>query len=168
MSESQASNQLQQLRNELAVLFPERKDVINGAFAAPPAGLSGGFTSSWENDTITPSPAAFNTEKKFTCQSRNARLSVWLAVGSMVQVPSAAPVRRSPTVVIVPCAEFFSVEKVYSQLAPVERVVIVRTGPSADAHTPTSVALMKQAKCSAIVLAVSAGKTVFPIAVPPM
>ncbi len=56
----------------------------------------------------------------------------------------------------------------YVQFGSHERTVIVRTGPSAAAQTPTSVALMKLARCRAIVDGVSSAKQVFPIAVLPM
>ena len=70
--------------------------------------------------------------------------------------------------VIVPAAELVCVTRLYVQLLPVDRHVIVSVAPFAAAHTPTSVALMKNAMCCAMVSGVSAAKTVLPMAVPPV
>src|SRR6185312_4913021 len=94
-----------------------------------------------------------------------ARLSGEVAVSSMTQVP-ATPAVGPLVIVAVPDADEVETNSVMSYAAAVERPVMVRTPPAADARMPVKELLMEAAKCSAMVSGVSAGKTDFETKVP--
>src|SRR5437762_7915099 len=83
----------------------------------------------------------------------------------MVHTPSTPPV-SDPAATIVPNVEVKDVPSVKEYCG--DRQVIVSTPATAAAHTPTNVSLMNDAKCAAMVETVSAGNTLFPMAVPPI
>ena len=65
-------------------------------------GLSGGFTNSWEKEQTALMPFALRRAKKSVFQSRKARFSTGVCVGSMTHFTPYVPPRRSPVTVAWP------------------------------------------------------------------
>ncbi len=76
--------------------------------------MSGGFTSSCENEQTTLMPFALSRPKKSAFQSRNARFSTGVCVGSMTHFTPYVPPCRSPVTVAWPEPVFEAGSSVYT------------------------------------------------------
>src|ERR1035438_5600082 len=121
------------------------------------------------NDAVTPIPYAFNAWKKLTLQSRQARLIGGNAARSVSHFPSLPPLKATPLVCTVNCVLFVT-EAMLKELPadPMARAVIVKTAPSALAHTPFDPALIINSMHVATLCGVSPIRLMWLMAVPAM